>query len=136
MPYWGPMYLFWGWAIIVSVQGNFWEILLKLVLTGFCSASKQPNLQTKKDIVVSIIKIFGPNISSSALKDTEVDICVKHSWQKLYLKILMRETCLGFFNIEEISKVATLAASGGFLLKTLSLHVVHTKIFVWPSWIF
>ena len=32
---------------------------------------------------------------------TAVDICVKHSWKKLYLKILMRETCQGFFNIEE-----------------------------------
>ena len=30
-----------------------------------------------------------------------VDISVKPSWKKLYLKILMRETCLGFFNIEE-----------------------------------
>ena len=29
-----------------------------------------------------------------------VDISVKPSWKKLYLKILMRETCLGFFNIE------------------------------------
>ena len=27
-------------------------------------------------------------------------ICVQHSWKKLYLKILMRETCLGLFNIE------------------------------------
>ena len=32
---------------------------------------------------------------------TAVDISVKQSWNKLYLKILMRETCLGFFNIEE-----------------------------------
>ena len=32
---------------------------------------------------------------------TAVDICVKHSWKKFYLKILMRETCLAFFNIEE-----------------------------------
>ena len=30
-----------------------------------------------------------------------VDIYVKQSWKKLYLKILMRETCIGFFNIEE-----------------------------------
>ena len=32
---------------------------------------------------------------------TAVDICVKQSWKKLYLKILMRETCMVFFNIEE-----------------------------------
>ena len=29
------------------------------------------------------------------------DLCAKQSWKKLDLKILMRETCLGFFNIEE-----------------------------------
>ena len=32
---------------------------------------------------------------------TAVDISVKQSWKKLYLKILMRVTCLGFSNIEE-----------------------------------
>ena len=32
---------------------------------------------------------------------TEVDISVKQSWKKLYLKILMRETFHVFFNIEE-----------------------------------
>ena len=67
-----------SWAILVSVQGNLPQFLLKLVKTGFCSASKQPNLQIKKDIVVSIIKIFGLNISPSksktmttAVKDTQ-----------------------------------------------------------------
>ena len=30
-----------------------------------------------------------------------VEICVKHSWKKLYPKILMRETFLGFSKIEE-----------------------------------
>ena len=30
-----------------------------------------------------------------------VDMCVKQSWQKMYHKILMTETCLGFFNIED-----------------------------------
>ena len=49
---------------------------------------------------------------------TAVDMCVKHSWKKLYLKVLMRETCLGFFNIEDFTEVTTLTASGGFF-KTL-----------------
>ena len=39
---------FGGWEILESVQGDFRQFLLKLVKTGFCSASKQPNLQTKK----------------------------------------------------------------------------------------
>ena len=30
-----------------------------------------------------------------------VDLRVQHRWEKNYLKILMRKTCLGFFNIEE-----------------------------------
>ena len=30
------------------------------------------------------------------------DISVKQSWKKLYLKILMRISCLGFSNIEEL----------------------------------
>ena len=34
-------------------------------------------------------------------RHTAVDISVKQSWKKSYLKILMRETCLGFINIEE-----------------------------------
>ena len=40
---------------------------------------------------------------------TAVEICVKQSWKKLYIKILMRETLKNF------TEVATLAASGGFL---------------------
>ena len=66
---------------------------------------------------------------------TAVDISVKKSWKKLHLEVLMRETCLGFFNIDNFTKVATLAASGGFF-EIFSPHVVHTKIFVWPSGIF
>ena len=63
---------------------------------------------------------------------TAVDMSVTPIWKKLYLKILMRETCLGFFNIEEFYRSWTLAASGGFK-KIFSPHFVHTKIFVWPS---
>ena len=50
----GDLYLFWKWAILVSVQGHFWRFSLKLVSTGSCLASKKSNLQPKK-IVVSII---------------------------------------------------------------------------------
>ena len=39
------------------------------------------------------------------------DICVKQSCKKLYLKILMRETCLGLFNIEEFYRGCSF---GGF----------------------
>ena len=36
---------------------------------------------------------------------TAVDIGVKQSWKKLYLKILMRVTFLGFSNIEEFYQI-------------------------------
>ena len=75
------------------MQGIFYGFYLNLVLTSLCSASKQPNLQPEKNIV-------DDDDVYRAEGHTSVDISVKHSWQKMYLKILMRETFLDFFNIE------------------------------------
>jgi hypothetical protein len=100
---------FGGWAILVSVQDIFWEFLFKLVWTGFCSASKQPIPSDKKKYCCYHHQEFWTkNFFFSGYVDvdraeghTAVDISVKQSWKKLYLQILMRETCLSFFNIEE-----------------------------------
>ena len=115
-------------------------VLLKLVQTGFCSASKQPNLQTKKrycsfhhqDFWTENFFFLRYDDVYRAEGYTAVDIRFKSSLKKLYLKILMRETCLGFSTLKNYTEVATLAASGGFI-KILSPHVVYTKIFVRPS---
>ena len=39
------------------------------------------------------------------------------------------------FSLKNFTEVATLAVSDGFF-RILSSHVIHTKIFVWPSQIF
>jgi hypothetical protein len=61
------------------VQGNFQQFLLKLVKTGFYSACKQQNIETKIDMVVSIIKIFGPTISSCF--DMMMSTVLKDTWR-------------------------------------------------------
>ena len=55
-------------------------------------------------------------------------MCVKWWLLNVNMTILKSVSCLGFSDIEE-SKVATLAASGGFS-KLLGPRVLHTKIFV------
>ena len=77
------MYLIWGRAIPVSVQGNFLPFLLKLVQTGFCLSSKQANSQLSKTVVFTVVKICGLKISlaldlimAALLKDPRRKLCV------------------------------------------------------------
>ena len=43
------------------------------------------------------------------------------SAKKMYLKILMRETCLGFSTLKNFTQIPTLAASGGSKPSCLAL---------------
>ena len=67
---------------------------------------------------------------------TAVDISVKQSWKKLYLKILMRVTCLGFSNIEEFYRSCNFGCFWWIFKNIKPIQYIHTKIFVWPSQIF
>ena len=143
MPHWWPMYLFWGLS-----NSSFRAVFAVTVFaqTGvnwFLTASKQPNLQTKKrycrfhqqDFWTKYFFFLWYDDVYRAEGHTAVDICVKRSWKKLYLKILMRETCLGFFNIYEFYRSCNF---GGFcwILKNIqpayctyqNLHMTFTNI--------
>ena len=64
-------------------------------LNSFLLSLQTANPSTKKDNVVTIINIFGPNISSSFDTTHAGGHSVKQNWKKIYLKILMRVICIG-----------------------------------------
>ena len=120
-----------GWAIPVSLQGNFWKFILKLVHTGFCKSSKQANSQLKRKLLIwcstfLVENLFSLRFHNGYLSEgyTEAAMCVKWRLQKFDLKIL-----------NNITYVATSASSNG-IFKTLSLYIGQTKIFVWHSQMF
>ena len=91
-----------GSFLTVSAQTDSNCFFLLLIL----QIAKPPT--KKREIVVFIINIFGLNVSFLSYDNiyhaeghTEVEITEKPSWENIYSQILMRETFLDFFKIEE-----------------------------------
>ena len=123
MPPWWPMYIFWGLNNSSFRAGYFLLIPIKLVLTGFCSSSKQPNLQPKNGNYVVVLKIFFvyffclPYMTMAVSpKGTRRQPLVffykggintlKQSWGAQHAK--------AFSTLKNFTKVAALAADSGF----------------------
>ena len=66
---------------------------------------------------------------------TEVEVSVKQIWKKVSQNLDDGNMPRFFSTLKIFTEVATLVAPGGFSL-IVGLHVVHTKIIVWPSQIF
>ena len=102
MPPWWPLYLFWG----LSNSNNFRRFLLKLVLNGYAHPPKSQTFIKKMLLLLSksLDQIFFLPLMCQCLQRQRThrgNHRVKQSGKKLYRNILMRVTCLGFFNIQK-----------------------------------
>ena len=91
---------------------EFWRRMSQLVQTGFCSSSKQPNLQPPKKycyggqvccIKCSLILQYDDGCPTE--RHREAAICVKWRLQKFNIAILKTVTCQLFSNIEEDGRI-------------------------------
>ena len=124
---------FGGWAIPVSVQGNLLAISAQTVF--YLVSANPPNnltLNQKSKLFLWVSRFVGWIFLWPLIWHPEAPMCVKCWLQKVNFKILTTKHGWVFSTLKIFTELVTLAASGG-LTKILSLYVVHTKIFVWPS---
>ena len=125
VPFFGAEQFQFPYRVTVSAQtGSNW--FLFIIQTG---KPLKKNCFTIKIFLIQYFFFFWCDNSYHAEGNTEIIISIQQSWKKLCLKILMRVT------LKTFTEVAILAASG-LLFWIKIMHVVNTKIFVWPSWIF
>ena len=118
---------------------NFQWFLLKLVQTCFCLFSKQPNLQPKKRSLNYSLQGFLINFFFFLWCDngylaeglTEVTISVKQSWIFVLSHYFNKDNMLMFFStLTFFTKVAILAASGGYFIHIRPTCCKHQNLFM------
>ena len=115
MPHLWPLYLFpCSIFLTVSVQTGLNWLLLSLQ-TAKPSDKKRYFCYNHQDFWTKYFFFLSYDDVYRAEGHMVVDISVEQSWKKLYLKILMKVTCLGFPTLKNFTKVPTMAASGEFL---------------------